>query len=85
MVRRAVASNPLVRLSTWETEQETWTRTRLVLDAYLAKLRAFGRTGSAADRPDWLPEAVGPAIRIGRLSVISGSWLSSDMCFSDDP
>ena len=59
MLKRAVASNPLVRLSTWETEQEGWSRTRLVLDAYADKLKAFSKSGRDEDRPDWLPGSVG--------------------------
>ena len=67
MIRLALKGNELVRISTWETEQENWTRSRAVLDAhsdhmqtYLKKLRDETLQGSTCPetRPSWISENV---------------------------
>lgn len=57
MVRLAVRSHPFVKVSSWETEREEWTRTALVLNEHQNMVDAYA-TGKTQQRPDWMPEHV---------------------------
>lgn len=57
MLSLALASNPWVRLDTWECEQKCWTETRRVLDHHRQRLSAEG-----------LPTQTGPKRRRRRQS-----------------
>ena len=73
MVRRAVLDAEWIRLSTWETEQPVWMRTRATLDAYAQQIEVI-RAGEA-EPPAWAP----PVLRAGcdevGLKLICGADL----------
>lgn len=58
MCKLAVKGHPFLRVSTWETEQEGWTRTYLALNSYKAMLEDYVKGNQDQDRPHWIPSKV---------------------------
>lgn len=58
MVKLAIQDNDFVRLSKFETEQEDWSRTRLVLEQHQDLVRKFCH--GSVKQPGWIPEEISP-------------------------
>ena len=53
MVQAAIANYEFVKCSTWEAEQDKWTRTRAVLEEY--KKQIANACKDPSSKADWLP------------------------------
>ncbi|TRY75505.1 hypothetical protein TCAL_00729 [Tigriopus californicus] len=74
MARLAVKSSSFVRLSTWELDQEKWTRTRQVLDGYQDLIKQYG--ASSIPRPHWIaPEYSTEDIKGASIYLLCGDDL----------